>query len=335
MKYSREQFIGHLKEIFIMGMIGLVYSLFVGDLNAFNITVTVLIWVFLSRGNGWLVELIDKRISWVDQPVLRLTVGMVAMIVYTVFAFGFILVTTIWYYYGDPPSVTLARLGFENYLVSILITLIISMFLHGRAFYLEWKEALYREEKLKVETLKTKFESLRNQVNPHFLFNSLNVLSGLVYEDQARAVEFIRKMSEVYRYVLDKRDQELVPLEDELKFFDNYAFLQQIRFGENLRVKVTRQGDGMVPPVAMQLLLENAIKHNIVSEAKPLTVTVVIQNGEIKVSNNIQEKLSKDSTGIGLSNLRERYGYLSNKTVQINNDGKTFEVILPLLKIDS
>ncbi|WP_258097082.1 sensor histidine kinase [Marinoscillum pacificum] len=335
MKYSREQFIGHLKEIFIMGMIGLVYSLFVGDLNAFNITVTVLIWISLSRGNGWLVEIIDKRISWVDQPILRLTVGMVAMIVYTVFAFGLILVTTIWYYYGDSPSVTLARLGFENYLVSILITLIISMFLHGRSFYLNWKQALYREEKLKNETLKTKFESLRNQVNPHFLFNSLNVLSGLVYEDQARAVQFIRKMSEVYRYVLDKRDQELVTLEDELKFFDNYAFLQQIRFGDNLKVHVERNGDGMVPPVAMQLLLENAIKHNIVSEAKPLIVNVSITKDEIKVSNNIQEKLSKDSTGIGLNNLRDRYGFLSNKKVVVNNDGKTFEVILPLLKIDS
>lgn len=335
MKYTRKQFIGHLKEIFIMGMIGLVYSLFVGDLNVFNITVTVLIWISLSRGNGWLVELIDKRISWVDQPILRLTVGMVAMIIYTVFAFGLILVCTIWYYYGDSPAVTLARLGFENYLVSILITLIISMFLHGRSFYLNWKEALFREEKLKNETLKTKFESLRNQVNPHFLFNSLNVLSGLVYEDQSKAVEFIRKLSEVYRYVLDKRDDELVSLDDELKFLKNYAYLQQIRFGDNLQVDIRRSGDGMVPPVAMQLLLENAIKHNIVSEAKPLTVKVDIANGQIKIANNIQEKLSKDSTGIGLSNLRERYKFLSDQTIQINNDGHTFEVILPLLKIEA
>ncbi len=334
MSYTRQTFKKHVKEVLIMGVIGFFFSLSFGDFDVFNVYITILVWITLSRGNGWLVETIDRYIDWVDQPILRLVVGMVVMLVYTVIAFGLVVVSGIWFYYGDPPLETLQNMGVNNFVISILITLIISMFLHGRFFFLNWKRALYREEKLKNETLKTKFESLRNQVNPHFLFNSLNVLSALVYEDQGKAVDFIRKMADIYRYVLDKRDQELVPLDDELKFLGNYTFLQQIRFGENLQVKIERSDDGMVPPVALQMLLENAIKHNVVSEANPLCVRVRIADGEVSIANNIQEKLSKDSTGIGLSNLRDRYRFLSNKAIAVNNDGNTFEVILPLLSID-
>ncbi|MEQ8472156.1 MAG: histidine kinase [Marinoscillum sp.] len=334
MRYTREKFLGHLKEVVIMSVVGLLFSLFFNDWNVKNMVITIAVWITLSRGNGWLVELIDKRVDWVEQPIFRLVLGMVVMVVYTIIAFGLVMIVTIWFLYGQTPLETIQSFGADNFLIAILITLIISMFMHGRSFYLEWKDALFREEKLKNETLKSKFESLRNQVNPHFLFNSLNVLSGLVHEDQNKAVEFIRKMSDVYRYVLDQRDQELVPLDDELKFFNSYTYLQQIRFGDNLKVEVTRNGDGMVPPVAMQLLLENAIKHNVVSEARPLTVVVDIQPDVVSVKNNVQEKLSKDSTGIGLNNLVARYEFLTDRKVVINNDQKTFEVLLPLLKLD-
>lgn len=334
MRYTKEQFKNHLKEVAVMAVFGLFFSLIFNDFNIKSIGISVMVWIVLSRGNGWLVELIDKRVSWVEEPIYRLVLGVVVMLSYTVIAFGLTLILTVWMFYGQEPLKTIQNIGLNNFLTAILITVIITMFLHGRAFYLEWKEALYREEKLKNETLKTKFESLRNQVNPHFLFNSLNVLSGLVYDDQDKAVQFIRKMSDVYRYVLDKREQEVVSLEDELNFFMNYSFLQKIRFGDNLRVQVIGEAEGMVPPVALQLLLENAIKHNTVSEAKPLTVDVVINEHEIKVSNNIQEKLSKDSTGIGLNNLRDRYAYLSDKSIAIKNDGQRFEVTIPLLKFD-
>lgn len=323
-----------MKEIAIMAVIGVLFSLMFNDVNVKNMVITVAIWITLSRGNGWLVEVIDKRVDWLEQPIFRLVLGTVVMLVYTILGFGLVLIITIWAFYDQSPLETIQDFGAGNFVTAILITLIISMFMHGRAFYLEWKEALFREEKLKNETLKTKFEALRNQVNPHFLFNSLNVLSGLVHENQNKAVEFIRKMSDVYRYVLDQRDEELVPLDDELKFFNSYTYLQQIRFGDNLKVEVTRNGDGMLPPVAMQLLLENAIKHNVVSEARPLTVMVDIQPDVVSIKNNIQEKLSKDSTGIGLNNLVARYEFLTDRKVVINNDTKTFEVRLPLLKLN-
>lgn len=334
MRYTKKQFGSHLKEIAVMALMGLIFALFFNDFNIKSIAITIIVWIVLSRGNGWLVELIDKRVSWVDQPIYRLVLGTVVMLLYTILAFGLVVVSTVWWFYGQEPMETIQDFGFSNFFTAILITLIITMFLHGRAFYLEWKEALYREEKLKNETLKTRFESLRNQVNPHFLFNSLNVLSGLVYEDQSKAVDFIRKMSDVYRYVLDKRDQEVVPMEDELRFFNNYAYLQKIRFGDNLNVQVMGESQGMLPPVALQLLLENAIKHNVVSEAKPLTVNVMISEKSITVSNNIQEKLSKDSTGIGLNNLRDRYNYLSDQSIKVEQDEKTFKVTIPILNLE-
>lgn len=335
MNYSKKTLIRHVKEGVVICLVGVLFNVLFLNFNPVNIAVSMLIWLALSKGNELIVDLIDQRISWKEQPIFRVIVGIISMLFYTVFAFAVIIIGARWLFEDRNPMEILTSIQLDDFVQAILITLIITLFFHGRAFYKEWKDALYREERLKNETLKTRFEALRNQVNPHFLFNSLNVLSGLVYEDQAKAVEFIHKMSDVYRYVLDKRDQELVPLEDELQFFNSYTFLQKIRFGENLQVTVRKgEEDGYVPPVAMQLLLENAIKHNVVSEARPLHLVVEIDHACIKISNNVQEKLSKDSTGIGLSNLRERYGFLSNKTIEVNNDGKTFEVIIPLLKID-
>lgn len=315
-----------------MALIGVVFSLIVNPITWTNVIITVCIWVALSKGNGLIVHLLNQRISWVDQPVLRLIIGMIAMLVYTVVAFGFILAIANWWVVGTNPLEMALRLSISEYIIAILITLIISMFLHGRDFYLNWKEALYREERLKSESLKSRYESLKNQVNPHFLFNSLNVLTSLVYEDQERAVEFIRKLSSVYRYVLEHKDAEIVSLEDELAFLKNYAYLQHIRFGDNFQLDVTGEASGYVAPLAIQLLVENAIKHNVVSEARPLKVEVTLSEKAVCVKNNIQEKLSKDSTGIGLSNLQARYQYLSDTPVTIENDGKLFAVTVPVLQ---
>ena len=208
--------------------------------------------------------------------------------------------------------------------------------MHGRGFLLSWRQTSIDMEKLKTEQVFTQFQSLKNQVNPHFLFNSLNALSSLVYEDQDKAVSFIRKLSKVYRYVLDKKDEELVKVEDELDFMENFIFLQQIRFGENLKVLIEKSNirDGYLPPLALQLLVENAIKHNVISEKDPLSVSIKIEDTYCIISNSIKEKLHKDSTGIGLANLKARYEYLSKKKMEIENDGIEFIVKLPVLQLD-
>lgn len=339
---ARQQF-SQISLIFGLG--GFLQSLLVQDgfLTDSNYSGDLLVftwsgcnWLFLWKGNEYLVRVVDHYYSWLEEPGRRFIAGTLVMLIYTVatgiaiygFFFGYILERDF--------MAELTSNFFDFIIWPIGITSVIMTLSHSRAFLQSWRQSTINAEKLKQENIASKYESLKNQVNPHFLFNSLNVLSSLVYEDQDKAVSFIRKMSDVYRYVLVHKEQELIPLADELKFMENYTYLQRIRFDDNLIVNIEKADNvkGWVPPLAIQLLVENAIKHNTVSTAHPLTVDIHITKDQIVVSNIIREKLSKDSTGIGLDNLRERYRYLCDRPVKLENDGQTFKVTLPLLTIN-
>ena len=215
-----------------------------------------------------------------------------------------------------------------------VLTMAINIVMHGRTFLLNWRQAAIDMEKLKTQQIASQYESLRNQVNPHFLFNSLNALSSLVYDEPKDAIRFIRKLSEVYRYVLDNKDEELVSLKEEMDFVGAYVFLHQIRFGTNLKLACKGEiAHAMVPPLAVQLLVENAIKHNVISQAKPLQIDILLTKGEVRVSNKVNKKNLLDSSGIGLKNLSERYSYLSKIPVVIEDKEDEFSVRLPLLEL--
>jgi hypothetical protein len=189
-------------------------------------------------------------------------------------------------------------------------------------------------ERLKKEVLVTEFESLKNQVNPHFLFNSLNVLAELVYEAQEDAVKFISELANIYRYVLDCKQKEVIALSDELKFIKSYAFLLKIRFEENLNIaiRLPELANVLIPPITLQLLIENAIKHNIVSFDNPLNLDIYIEGDYLVIQNNIQlRRQHENSTGLGLNNIISRYSFLTNKVVHILNNGSDFIVKVPLL----
>jgi LytS/YehU family sensor histidine kinase len=220
---------------------------------------------------------------------------------------------------------------------SLVITMVISLFMHGRSFLHSWREEAVNAERLRREGLKSQYDSLRNQVNPHFLFNSLNALTNLVYENPDKAATFIKQLSEVYRYVLDTRDKELVSLKEELKFLDSYLFLQRIRFGNKLKVDVQLQGEQKVAPLVLQMLIENAIKHNVVSDDNPLSIRVFQDNGWVVVENNRKTKktLPEESTGVGLANIKSRYAYFSERPVQIVSDDDKFTVKLPVIQLAS
>ncbi|MFT6866593.1 MAG: LytS/YehU family sensor histidine kinase [Cyclobacteriaceae bacterium] len=312
-----------------------------GDLKTLNsaiksITINGTFWVMLWKGSQYLVVIIRRSgLSWVDQPLKTFVVAFTAIVTYTITVIFLVLLIYLVPFKGYTFQEFIDVLGIWHFLPALITTLMINTFMHGRAFLLEWKQAAVQVEKFKNESLQAQFESLKNQVNPHFLFNALNALSSLVYDDQRKAVEFIKKLSEVYRYVLDKQGMELVPLDDELAFLKNYVFLQQIRFGENLKLNIDIISNaGMVPPISLQILVENAIKHNVISESKPLHIEIVVQADHCMVKNNIQEKLTKDSTGIGLNNLKERYGFLSKKEVIIEKTIKDFIVKIPVLKTE-
>ncbi|MFY0600671.1 MAG: histidine kinase [Cyclobacteriaceae bacterium] len=305
------------------------------EVNWEEILLNGFFWIFLWKGNAYLANFLNgTSISWIKQPGKRLFITLTSTVLYVSSVVSGILYVYLVLFGKLTSEEFLSRLSWKWFVPAILVTFVISTFMHGKAFLREWKQAAIQAEQFKNDSLKSKYESLKNQVNPHFLFNSLNALSSLVYDDQAKAVEFIRNLSQVYRYVLDKKDLELVPLEDELSFLKNYVFLQKIRFGDNLKLDLDLQSkEGMIPPIALQILIENAIKHNIVSESKPLTIEVVVTDLHCQVSNNIQEKLEKDSTGIGLSNLKSRYDFLTDRQVEITNSEVEFIVKIPVLKL--
>jgi LytS/YehU family sensor histidine kinase len=292
---------------------------------------TFLMWIFLWKGNTLVNDFVSSRISWVEFPIKRLVIGIVSTIGYTltaIFALIAVFENVLDLHFGDEVSLTVYS--------SMGITIFISLILHSRSFFLSWKEAKIESERYQKESIAARYESLKNQVNPHFLFNSLNALTNLVYEDQDKAVKFIKQLSEVYRYVLDTRDKEIVSLDEELAFLKSYIFLQQIRFGEKLKIELSLHSRGGVAPLALQMLIENAIKHNVVSEDDPLTVKVYEEGNFIVVENNLQRKMvsAEPSAGVGLENIMKRYEFLTNQKVQIEDDSDRFVVRLPLIRME-
>jgi sensor histidine kinase YesM len=299
----------------------------------------------LWLANGYSVDWLDRYVTWKKQPLLRMVLTVVvslsaSMVVIVIISYGYLVL-----YRGYGLEVLWTGDAHERYLFSLGITVMISLFLHSRSFLLGWREAAIRAERLEKETAVARLDSLRRQVDPHFLFNSLNALTSLVEEnDPARAVRFIRQLSQVYRYVLDSQSQELVPLADELRFAEAYLFLQKTRLEDALAVnlalppapELTRF---FLPPLALQLLLENAIKHNTALQAEPLQVSVSIDAAAATLSVRNTRRPRRlapgEASGLGLPNLKARYAFLSSRPVIVHEESTEFVVTLPLLSMNS
>jgi two-component system LytT family sensor kinase len=206
-----------------------------------------------------------------------------------------------------------------------------------KSFVQRWKALLLMEEGLKQAVLKAEFESLKNQVNPHFLFNSLNILSALIPEDTGKSVQFVERLSKVFRYSLQHSEQNTIELATELKIAESYLFINQMRFGESFRYTVDLSEDDRSRQIVTQgllTLLENVVKHNECSLEKPLCIRIYSEKDCLVVANQFQLKsrLRTDSTGIGLKNLKNRYVQLAaDRPVVIEQSDQEFIVKLPLL----
>ncbi|MDP2114808.1 MAG: histidine kinase, partial [Bacteroidota bacterium] len=225
----------------------------IGFLWAFSICITQ--WA----GIQWIHGYIDRKISWIDTPVKKTFVQIITFLVYSTSAFILVQFFNFYVWRSILPSESWGWI-IKSVPYTLLISFIISLIFTAIGFFQAWKRSFVQAEKLKVEMLAYKYESLRNQINPHFLFNSLNVLSDLVYDDQAMAVKFIQQMSDLFRYVLDSRDKELVPLRDELEFMRSYTYMLKTRFEEKLKIEidVDPNADDYIVPMSLQLLIENA-----------------------------------------------------------------------------
>lgn len=220
--------------------------------------------------------------------------------------------------------------------MTIVLDLIVMYFYYSTYLANHWIKSIEKNEELKRENLQAKYEALKNQVNPHFLFNNLNTLSGMVEQKSELATDFIKKLSDIYRYVLEQNDKELVSIKEEMKFVEDYVFLSKMRFGKGLifNSHLTKNLNFQVAPLGIQMLVENAIKHNIISEDMPLKIDLETEDGFVRVSNNLQKKktINSGKEPIGLANLKNRYAYLSGIASEvIESDGK-FIVKLPIIE---
>ncbi len=227
---------------------------------------------------------------------------------------------------------------FKVLLPIIIISVMIQAIYEAIYYHAMLKKSIREEEQTKQVMVQAQLDALRNQAQPHFFFNTLNTLRDIIDQNSKdEAKEFVDKLSGVYRFILESGNVNLITLRDELKFSQAYIHIQSERFGDNLQVQwdiPETALDKMVVPMSIQLLLENAIKHNVVSRSKPLIIEISIKDNHVCVTNKIQAKSTKlPSTKLGLKNIEKRYALISNQPIEIKNDGEFFTVHLPLLNM--
>jgi len=292
----------------------------------------------IGFGNGFLNDYLDTKWDWIKQTNQRLTAGIIATVLYIVpVVLGINYFTFITLQNIDSSLFFTGNIMWINAFY-ILFSLAVATFFHARGFMKNWKASIGKEstkQEFVAKTETAKFESLKSQIDPHFLFNSLNVLTSLISENPKQAERFTTKLSKVYRYVLEQRNKELIPLTEELMFARTYMELLQMRFEDAIQFDIPEKVSNdelKIVPLSLQLLLENAVKHNVVSSRKPLILRIFEKNGELIIENNIspKEAIGK-STKVGLKNITDRYRLLTKRNVNIINDKITFKVSLPLL----
>ena len=291
----------------------------------------------LSMTSGlWLgclliVGFLWEKYPWEKYPVRHLVIEVILILAYTIaFTYAEFLLER--------------KLGIESpiddpylqTLMIIFITLLITTIHEAIEFYKQWKYNFSKSVRLEKDNIEAKYETLKSQINPHFLFNSLNSLTTIV-EGNELAVDYIQNLSEFLRYILKSRDRELVLLRDEVTILNQYLKLQKSRFKNNLNIIIDvdeKFYHFSLPPLVLQMLVENCIKHNVISKEKPLTIEVKAEKHRLIVKNNLQKKTDTESTGNGLKNIAERYKFFTTSELGVSQSNHTFEVSIPLLLVE-
>jgi two-component system, LytTR family, sensor kinase len=299
-----------------------------------TLVTTTVIWI----GNRYIMIWSRQRYPQFIQTRKRLWVQSVIMFFFTIIA-----VNTCHFLMRDfcglltptDKDILLVDLLFNGNAAALFCSLTAIAIYEGIYFMKQLRYSVEEKENLKRESLKAQLNALKAQVNPHFLFNNLNTLCSLIPENPKHAVDFVQQLSKVYRHILEVKDEKSISLKDELDVLQAYSFLLKTRFGNNLSVNIEIPEEKLhkkIVPLSLQLLMENAIKHNIVSADKPLQINIFSDNGNLVVDNNLQmKKQITESTGIGLDNIRNRYKLLSDKPVKVTESETNFTVSIPLI----
>lgn len=302
------------------------------EMGLFFIFLLFLLWMHHGI-SSYMESSVFKEINTVIKTIIELSIVILATLLLT---FITIYLPTSYIF---PPEAILP----ENIRTAFVITIILSLFFY---FLVErernkrkLQEKILRSTHLQKENYQAQIQSLKNQVNPHFLFNSLNVLSSLIRKNQSQAQEFVHRLSKVYRSFLDHSHEQLVTLQKEMELTEAYIYLLSTRFGDNVRFEINVPEDHthlLLPPGSLQMLVENAIKHNGSTRRKPLIIQISSEKDEVIVKNNLQPRLEKmDSTRTGLKNITRRYKFLTDQEVKFITSEKDFIAKLPLLKVEA
>lgn len=299
-----------------------------------SVAETMVLW----EANRLVILYYRKKFPLLNQTKQRITAILIVCFIVTLI----VRTLNIWVY--DRTKFWGYRFPLEGYLhsifVALLFVIIVAGIYEGIYYFLKWKDVAVEAEVLKKENLQTQLDSLKTQINPHFLFNSLGSLSSLIEEDPKKAQVFVNDMSAVYRYLLQTNERGLTTLQKELDFLNAYYQMLRTRFENGLQLELNideRYLDWLIPPLTLQILLENAVKHNAVLPSKPLLIKIYTDSMQnLFVVNNLQKKTSEViSNKTGLNNIAAKYKLLNQKDITIRQTDTYFQVIVPLIKNSS
>ena len=333
--------IGLIISIVLMG-IELVFRYMGGNSIGFNKKLLIVFGYYclysipISLVNSYFFDYLNTSVAWTKKlKNYRLLIGVVGSVVITIFTVFLVRMVQEILIEGETYTVFIQTESIEFYFRALLITVVFSIFFHAIYFYKELQKKKVTEQKIIAGTASAQFDALKNQLDPHFLFNSLNVLSSLIDENPRQAQKFTSGLSKVYRYVLEQKNKELVTVDEELKFAKTYMSLLKMRFEDSIVFEAPETAsnpESKVVPLSLQLLLENAVKHNMVTPSKPLHIKIYEDRGNLIIENNLQEKqIVKKSSAVGLNNIRQRYDLLTQRQVYINKTTSDFQVAIPML----
>lgn len=298
---------------------------------------TVLVTIGIGSANMAFVKFLQKKYPWHHHNVRRFIIELFvtsfnSAAIISIFIVVFYFFFNDFNIHGEPTTTVF----FTNIIIALIVNTIAISTYEGFYMFNQWKNALIESERLRSEKAESQYAVLKNQVNPHFLFNSLNSLSSLIRVSPEKAIDFVDRFSKIYRYVLEVNDKTVVELKDELEFLQSYYFLQKIRFCKNLEIETNINATKLnefLPPLSIQILIENAIKHNEISTENPLKIDIYLENDFLVIANNLQFKNSMESsTGIGLVNLAERYEHLTDQKPSFYATTDKYIAKIPLIK---
>lgn len=323
---------------------GIVVPLITGMINGRNFSnwgvklsflYTIMIAFIIWQGNRYLHFSLRTYFDWINKPLQKIAVLLLTVIFYTVPVS--VLLLAGWYKIFTKEAVNWNVIT-QSTLIILIAVLFITHIYETVFLVKESENEMIKTEQLERAKAEAELEALKNQIDPHFIFNSLNTLSHLIEEKPQRAKLFNDNLADVYRYILQNKARSLVLLREEMDFLQSYFLLLQIRFEKAVQLNIIIEDSVfdqyLIPPISLQILVENAIKHNEFSEASPLLITIKIKNEVLIVHNAVKKKLlRRESSKIGLQNLQERYKLTTNRKIIIEEDNKDFTVHLPVLKI--